>query len=252
MHRGVAVVLVLGLLHACGSNSKRKAATPDETKSVTHTLPGDDRSRCDYKDRPDREVRETAGPGAIQPNIRRVYAIVGEGEDRRRVLTCREVDTNLDGVKDVVRTYNDLGESLHELADSNYDGRVDTWTTFARGRIAKEEIDNTGNGKPDEIRHYIRGKKRRVQRDTNGDGKPDVWEIYDEGRLQRMGQDLDHDGHVDRWLRDEIQRQQDEERERAEAEADGGGADGAGEEGGAPDAGAADAATDAYVSPRRR
>ena len=49
---------------------------------------------------------------------RRVYSIVGEGEDRKKLLLCREVDTNLDGAKDVMRTYTDKGEPLNELAES--------------------------------------------------------------------------------------------------------------------------------------
>ena len=57
----------------------------------------DDRALCDFKGRKDVEGRATAGPGAIPPNVRRVYKVYGQGDDRRRVLICREVDTNLDG-----------------------------------------------------------------------------------------------------------------------------------------------------------
>jgi hypothetical protein len=181
---------------------------------------GGDSSRCEYEGRADREVSETAGPGATKPNIRRVYAIVGEGENRRRVLACREVDTNLDGLFDVVRTYDDLGESAHEAVDSDYDGKFDTWHTFASGRIAKTQVDTNGDGRPNETRYYIRGKISRIQRDTNGDGEVDVWEVYVEGRLQRMGEDLDFDGHVDRWNRDEVAARLAEEKEEAEAEAE--------------------------------
>jgi hypothetical protein len=232
---------------ACGG-SEQSARTAQATGTVKG-IEADDRSRCDFKGRADREVAETAGPGAIQPNIRRVYAIVGDGEDRRKVLLCREVDTNLDGQKDVVRTYTDKGEALNELADTNYDGQIDTWVTFARGRIAKWQSDQNKDGRPDESRFYVSGKLARAQRDTNNDGKPDVWEIYDEGRLQRMGVDLDHDGHVDRWDRDEAvmramaeQERQDLEREEAERrkrEAELGDAGGG-------------AVTDARVSARKR
>jgi DNA-binding transcriptional MerR regulator len=211
-------VAALGVAAACGS-SQTPSAKPGAEAQAMRGLAEDDRSRCDHEGRADREVSETAGPGAFQPNIRRVYAIMGEGEDRRRVLQCREVDTNLDGVKDVVRTYNDQGETLHEMADANYDGVIDTWVTFARGRIAKVEVDTNGDGRPDEARYYIRGKLSRVQRDTNFNGEPDVWEIYADGHLQRMGVDLDHDGHVDRWNRDEVlARQQAEEERRKEVE----------------------------------
>jgi len=129
---------------------------------------------------------------------------VGEGEEKRKFLLCREVDTNLDGIKDVVRTFNDKGESLREVADSNYDGKIDTWITFAHGRMAKVDLDRDGNGQPDEYRYYVQGKLARIQRDTNHDGRPDVWEIYEDGHLKRMGWDLDFDGRVDRWDRDEI------------------------------------------------
>jgi hypothetical protein len=182
-------------------------------------LTGDDQSRCDYKGRGDREATESSGPGSLAQNIRRVYALVGEGEERRRVLICREVDTNLDGVKDVVRTYNERGEALRETADSDFDGKVDTWVTFTRGKIAKVSVDHNKSGKPDEIRVYMNGKLSRVQRDTNADGKIDTWEIYDDGKLQRAGVDLDRDGRVDRWDRDEITLRELNEKERRDDEA---------------------------------
>jgi hypothetical protein len=218
---------------ACGSDKPDPKVAPSPDARATG-LAKDDQSRCDFRGRADREVSESAGSGSFQPNIRRVFAIVGDGEDRRRILLCREVDTNLDGVKDVVRTYTDKGESLNELADSDYDSRIDTWITFANGRIHKVQLDSNRDGRPDETRYYVRGKLSRIQRDRNHDGEADVWEIYDEGRLQRMGEDLDHDGHVDRWNRDEILSRELARREREEEirqeRADGGAA--------APDAGA--------------
>lgn len=182
-------------------------------------LASDDQSRCDYKGRNDREATQTAGPGSIAQNIRRVYALVGEGEERRRVLICREVDTNLDGIKDVVRTYNERSEALRETADTDFDGKVDTWVTFSRGKIAKVAVDHNKTGKPDEIRVYMNGKLSRVQRDANADGKIDTWEIYDDGKLQRAGVDLDRDGRVDRWDRDEITLREMNEKERRDDEA---------------------------------
>ena len=50
------------------------------------------------------------------------------GEDRHKVLICREIDTNFDGIKDVFRTYNEKGEAVKEEADSNYNGKIDTIT----------------------------------------------------------------------------------------------------------------------------
>jgi len=210
-------LLVAGSLGAWACTRPQPAAQAGEEEAKPAAgLPKDDQSRCDYKSRGDRDVSETAGPGSLTPNIRRVYALLGEGEESKRVLVCREVDTNFDGIKDVVRTYNERGEATNEMADSNFDGKIDTWVTFARGRVAKVEVDTTANGKPDEARFYVGGKLSRVQLDANDDGYPDVWEIYDEGKLQRRGVDLDHDGHVDRWDRDEIGLREVAERERRE------------------------------------
>lgn len=189
---------------ACGGSTPPPIAPGSTMQQEISGVAADDRSRCDYKGRGDREVQESVGPGAKQANIRRVYGVVGEGEDRHRILLCREVDSNLDGVKDVVRTYNDKGEALTEVADTNFDGKIDTWITFTKGRVAKLRIDHNGDGRDDETKYYISGKLSRAQIDTNFDGKPDVWEIYDDGKLERRGVDLDFDGHVDRWDRDEI------------------------------------------------
>jgi hypothetical protein len=217
----LAVGLASGLaFFACGGGSAGPAPQAPVQKDVKLTgVSADDQSRCDYKGRGDREAVEVSGPGAVSQNIRRVFALIGEGEDRKRVLICREVDTNLDGVKDVVRTYNERGEALNEIADTDFDGKIDQWLTFSRGRIVKIETDLSKNGKPDRAKVYMNGKLSRVQIDQNDDGKTDVWEIYDDGKLQRRGVDLDHDGRVDRWDRDEIALREINDKERREQEA---------------------------------
>ncbi len=209
-------------------------------------------SYCEFKGRNDREVSESVGTGALQPSIRRVYRIMGEGDQRRRVLVCREVDTNLDSVKDLVRRYTDQGEAFEEQADSDYDGTLDTWIRFSKGRIAQVEVDLNRDGKPEETRYYLRGKLSRVQRDSNADGKADVWEIYSAGHLERMGVDLDFDGRVDRWNRDEVAAR---ESARAGEKSDtgdgasGGGASGGGASSGGASSGGAAAAEDSAEAP---
>jgi hypothetical protein len=196
-------VLLLAVASGCAGSHSVEAQTASTTKR-SDPARADDGARCEFKGRVDREVAESVGTGALQPSIRRVYRVVGEGEQRRRILICREVDTNLDGIKDLVRRYNDQGEVIEEQADSNYDGKLDTWVRFSKGRIAQVDVDLNGDDSPDETRYYVRGKLSRVQRDTNHDGKPDIWEIYAGGHLERMGVDVDHDGRVDRWNRDEV------------------------------------------------
>jgi hypothetical protein len=211
--RGFVCLSAVVLLSSCGGSTSETAAKTAAMQPVVN-----DQSRCDYKGRADREVVVSNGPGATVPNVRRVFGIMGEGDDRRRVLFCREIDTNLDGVKDVVRTYNDKGDPVDEEADTDYDGRIDTWIKFSGGHISKEERDRNRDGRPDETRYYVKGKLSRVQRDTNYDGKPDVWEVYADGQLERMGTDVDFDGHVDRWDRDEVAHRIAEEKERQDDE----------------------------------
>jgi len=200
-------VAVAALALACGSSQKKtpkNIASPENEEQPAGGFSKDDHARCEWKGHPDREVSESTAAGAFQPNIRRVYKVVGTGIDRRKVMICREVDTNLDGVKDVMRTFNDNGEAEREEADTNYDGHVDTWTFYAEGHIIKQQFDTNHDGKPDVWKFFMHGKLSRVQRDRNHDGKPDVWENYIRGRLDRIGIDVDYDGRVDRWDRDEM------------------------------------------------
>ena len=219
-------------LTACSTATQQQTnAFTGETTTKRRSPKGpqgnvDDHSMCEWKGKPDRETSEIAGPGSLKPNVRRVFQVLGVGEDRHKILVCREIDTNFDGVKDVVRRYNDKGESLHEESDANYDGRIDTWITFAKGRLAEMQIDNDRDGKADEWKFYSEGRLARVKRDTNRDGKADVWEIYREGKLERMGVDVDADERVDRWDHDtelrrrleEAERKKDEEAAKKDAE----------------------------------
>ena len=195
------------LLAACGGGSASTAGSgqiptaPGGSRDPSK-WPADDKSMCDFKGKPDVEVSETSGPGALKPNVRRVYKTYGDGDTRHKVLICREIDSNLDGIKDVVRTFNTKGEAVHEEADRNFDGRIDIWINFVDGRMAEEDSDTNNDGKADVWKFYVDGDLNRIRRDRNFDGKADVWEMYSKGRLDRMGFDETYDGHVDRWDRD--------------------------------------------------
>lgn len=201
---------------ACGG-SEPEAKAPEV--KVTGRSP-EEESRCAFEGREDRDVQESSAPGSIVANVRRVYGYIGEGEDRRRILLCREVDTNFDGVKDVVRTYGDVGQRLTEQADSDYDGKMDTWIVFGASKPSQIKLDADGDGIIEETRFYVNGRVSRIQRDTNGDGRADVFEVYLDGRLDRMGIDANFDGQVDRWDRDEIRAREAAEKDAAEAAAE--------------------------------
>lgn len=205
--------LLVALVTACGGSAEVAGGGMLQAQRRADGTIVDDRSLCQLQDTKDLEVSETAGPGAMQPNVRRIWKVFGTGSDRRKVLVCREVDTNLDGFKDNVRLYNEEGQSREERADTNYDGKVDTWNLFAKGRLAEVRLDHNHDGEPDEWKIFSGGKLNRIKRDTNFDGKPDVWEMYRRGRLERMGVDIDGDERVDRWDHDTEWRRQMEKAE---------------------------------------
>ncbi len=202
----VACVAGFAVLMACGGSKPTSNTGPGSNDPSA--WPKNDGSLCErfvhWSNSSQLEVSETAGAGSLRPNIRRVYKTVGERDDRRNVLLCREIDTNLDGIKDVVRTFNEKGEPLHEEADTNYDGKVDDWINFTQGRIEEEDTDTTyAAGRPNVWKFYVDGQLSRIRRNTHcTNGKPDTWEIYYNDRLERVGNDSTCDGHVDRWDRD--------------------------------------------------
>lgn len=215
----VLLMLVCALgVQGCGASTTppSKPVAVDNQKGLVRSATGVGDSRCEVDGRSDRVRVLSQALGAEQGSIQRVYATGAVQEDGRRVVRCREVDTNLDGVKDLVRTFTDDGNPLMEQADSDYDGKVDTWVTFARGKVAHLEVDKNADGRPDEYRVYSQGVLSKVQRDSNHDGRLDTWEVYEQGRLNRIGTDRNGDEKVDRWYRDaELVR-----REQAEAEAE--------------------------------
>jgi hypothetical protein len=201
--RRMIVALGVALLPACGGATTTQSA--EDAAALQLALSGVNDTRCEYQGRKDRVAVLTVGRGARAANVRRVYA-VGDERDGRRVLRCREVDTNLDGKKDVVRTYNERGEPLSEQSDSDYDGQLDTWVEFAGGALSRAEFDRNRDGKADEFKTYSAGHLARVQRDRTFDGQIDTWEVYEQGQLRRIGTDTDGDERVDKWYRNETKK----------------------------------------------
>ncbi len=209
---GGIIVLALVALAGCGgsaapASSPKAAAAPGGSHDPSH-WPADDRSLCEgfvhWKNNPQLSADEMAGADALKPNIRRVYKTAGDKDNLRTILVCREIDTNLDGLKDVVRVFNEKGEPQHEEADTNYDGKMDDWLTFTGGRISEEDVDTTfAKGKPNVWKFFVDGQLSRIRRNTHCEsGNADTWEIYFNNRLERVGVDSSCDGHVDRWDRD--------------------------------------------------
>jgi len=96
MIRLTAAALIAGLSAAgCGASASSQTQAKMSDKQVAGVT-ADDASRCDWKGRADREVEEVRGPGAKQPNIRRVFAIVGEARiEKRSCSAARSTPTSM-------------------------------------------------------------------------------------------------------------------------------------------------------------
>lgn len=220
---------------ACGDDEETTAGDGDETSGGEDTASrGPDNGRCDTSG-PGLETSEYDTSGDDLPDVRKVFRVVGTGRLSRLIMVCREADLNNDGLKDVVRYYNDEGSPLREEADRDFDGRLDEITFYENGRIFRKELDTNADGRVDTKIFYEEGRPTRTERDIAGrstanEWRPDQWEYYEDGRLVRMGTDLDGDGRVDRWDRDadwqrarEEAARQEQMEEDADAEGDDGG-----------------------------
>ena len=211
MKRGLRWIAIFGLCcaGACASN---KAAPANDTAKKSaldakalQSGTGDPRCNATLKGR---EFTEYDTSGDDQFDVRKVFARLGDLATSRLVMICREADVNRDGKKDVVRTYDDEGNPLRELADRNFDGKWDLTMLFQSGEVVLQEFDDNFDGRTDTKIYYERGKPVRAERDLNGRSsptqwRPDRWEYFEAGKMVRMGTDLDGDNRVDHWDRDE-------------------------------------------------
>jgi hypothetical protein len=189
----------LGLVvAACHGNNP----APKNEGSLDVSIPKVDPTLCD-----------TSGKNVVtadinhdnKPDVWRLYKTEDEGGTKVEFMTCKQVDFDHDGRKDMVEAYNRKGNLLFQKFDFDWDGKWDVSKIFdpKTGTLAEAERDTDFDGKFDVKETYdSAGALISVQRDRNGDGKADAWEQYKDGVLIAMLYDDDYDGKVDR--RDEI------------------------------------------------
>lgn len=206
MTRAAMTWILVAATTACASGSDQAPRmTTRRAASIANRANRDDRSRCDAT-RPGRTVSEYDTNRDGVPDVRKVYQTMGEGAEVHSVLVCREVDLNHDGSKDVFRFYNDEGRTLREEADRDFDGHIDVITYFEAGEVVRQEFDTNRDGMVD-MRLFFRDHRpfraeRELQQDNTPDFRADYWEFYDtRGHVVRIGWDYDHDGRADRWDR---------------------------------------------------
>lgn len=204
MRHWAAFGVLLALGCSSSGTTSRRLVLRNATSLQTATA-REDRSRCDAT-RPGRTSSEYDTNSDGVPDVRKVFQTVGEASEVHSVLVCREVDLNHDGSKDVFRFYNDEGRTLREEEDRDFDGRIDVITYFEGGDVVRREFDTNADGMVD-MRLYFREHRvfraeRELQHDNSPDFHADYWEFFDtRGNVVRIGWDYDHDGRADQWDR---------------------------------------------------
>ena len=82
------------------------------------------------------------------------------------VLTCKEVDLNFDGKKDIWVYYENSGNITNEEFDLDFDGKIDLWIYRQNNKIVRQELDTNFDGKPDIWKFYENEKLTRIERST--------------------------------------------------------------------------------------
>jgi hypothetical protein len=124
----------------------------------------------------DRSERVDVGSwrGTGRPDVARVFV----RSNGKAVLSCREVDLNGDGRKDLLVFYLPDGRRLREEFDHDYDGTADVKSYYEGGQLVRQELDVNYDGKPDLLQHYEGGRLARTEKlwesaETASAAKPD-------------------------------------------------------------------------------
>lgn len=136
-----------------GSNSAQQATTFSGGKRAELACAREGAERVD--------VGSWRGTG--RPDVARVYKREG-GFRSPSFLSCREVDLNGDGRKDMLVYYEPDGRKSREEFDQDYDGIADVKGFYEQGKLVRQELDVNHDGKADVVQHFEAGKLVRSER----------------------------------------------------------------------------------------
>jgi hypothetical protein len=80
------------------------------------------------------------------------------------VLSCKELDLNGDGRKDMLVYYDGRGRKLREEFDHDFDGLADMKSYYEGGQLVRQELDVDFDGKPDLVEYFEGGKRVRLEK----------------------------------------------------------------------------------------
>ena len=121
----------------CDNKNNRKPQTgpkgPAQPKATQL-----DRSKCDTRGK---RVVQLDLNRDKQPDVWNIYSKRTEGGATVDVLTCKAIDLNFDGRRDMWKYYNNAGALEREEMDLDFDGRVDIVSFRRNGKIFRQEMD---------------------------------------------------------------------------------------------------------------
>jgi hypothetical protein len=115
-----------------------------------------------------------------------------------KVLLRKEVDSNYDGSLDTWSTYKD-GMLVSRLRDTNRNGDVDVWESYAEDRMTDRTIDRDHDHIADAFYQYSGGILAEERHDVNNDGVVDRRISYQNLFRSYAEEDRDLDGSMDNW-----------------------------------------------------
>jgi antitoxin component YwqK of YwqJK toxin-antitoxin module len=120
------------------------------------------------------------------------------GDNPKLRVSKRALDADRDGRPEEIRYFDEAtGQLLRVELDRNYDGTIDSWTTYKDGAVVRRELDENGDGKPDAFETYANGIMTSREVDRDGDGVRDAFYVYQGDALVEERHDSDNDGKID-------------------------------------------------------
>ena len=101
--------------------------------------------------------------GGKEPDVVKVFHKNPDGSPPL-YMSCKEVDLNGDGRKDMLVYLDKFGRKLREEFDHDKDGLADQKSYYEAGVMVRDEHDSDSDGKIDLIEHYQDGKRVRLER----------------------------------------------------------------------------------------
>jgi hypothetical protein len=108
------------------------------------------------------------------------------------LIIRKEQDQDYDGVIDTFTTYEG-GVLVARQLDRDNNRKLDTWETYAAGTMTARAVDRDGDGVKDAFYTFSGDSLTEERHDANNDGKPDLAVFYAQRKRTRSEEDRDRD-----------------------------------------------------------